>query len=121
MKKIVLLSAAMSLALSSLTFAADNPPPPPGKAAAGQQHNGHNKNLQQHSAKRPAQSAQHNGKPSPKGKSPAHGNQQPPKDGQQNGKQVEVMVCSCPPPVPVELKTLASLPYSAPDAHRPPV
>lgn len=86
MKKSVLLSAAMSFALSSLAFAADNPPPPPGKAAAGQQHNGHNKNLQQHSAKRPAQSAQHNGKPSSKGKSPAHGNQQPPKDGQHNGK-----------------------------------
>lgn len=55
MKKSVLLSAAMSFALSSLAFAADNPPPPPGKAVAGQQHNGHDKNRQQHSGKRPAQ------------------------------------------------------------------
>ena len=85
MKKIVLLSAAMSLALSSLTFAADNPPPPPGKAVAGQQHNGHDKNRQQHSGKRPAQGASHNGKQPPKGKSSAQGNKQPSKDGQHNG------------------------------------
>ncbi len=85
MKKIVLLSAAMSLALSSLSFAADNPPPPPGKAVAGQQHNGHDKNRQQHSGKRPAQGASHNGKQPPKGKSSAQGNKQPSKDGQHNG------------------------------------
>ncbi|WP_075808643.1 hypothetical protein [Raoultella ornithinolytica] len=64
MKKSVLLSAAMSFALSSLAFAADNPPPPPGKAVAGQQHNG---------------------KQPPKGKPSAQGNKQPSKDGQHNG------------------------------------
>ena len=35
--------------------------------------------------------------------------------------QVEVMVVSLPPPVPVEVNTLATLPASAPLAHRPPV
>ncbi|MCF6657542.1 hypothetical protein [Raoultella ornithinolytica] len=85
MKKSVLLSAAMSFALSSLAFAADNPPPPPGKAVAGQQHNGHDKNWQQHSGKRPAQGASHNGKQPPKGKPSAQGNKQPSKDGQHNG------------------------------------
>lgn len=86
MKKIVLLSAAMSFALSSLAFAADNPPPPPGKNVAGQQHNGHDKNAQQHNGKLPPQGGQHNGKQPPKGKPPAHGNKQPPKGGQHNGK-----------------------------------
>ncbi|SAJ32964.1 Uncharacterised protein [Enterobacter cloacae] len=34
---------------------------------------------------------------------------------------MEVIVCSWPPPVPVELNTLASLPYNAPEAQSPPV
>ncbi|MCY1445500.1 hypothetical protein D9M71_620170 [compost metagenome] len=35
--------------------------------------------------------------------------------------QNEVMVVSPPPPVPVEVNTLPSLPISAPLTHRPPV
>ncbi|HAT1619676.1 TPA: hypothetical protein I8Y04_001342 [Raoultella planticola] len=85
MKKRVLLSVAMSFALASLTFAADNPPPPAGKTAAGQQHTGHHKNRQQPSVKRPAQGAPHNGKQPPNSKPPVQSNKQPSKDGQHHG------------------------------------
>ncbi|EPY6986433.1 hypothetical protein ACXEHV_000407 [Klebsiella quasipneumoniae] len=80
MKKLALLSAAMTLGISSWAFAADNPPPPEKSA----QHQGKSaaKNGQ-HDGKQ----AQHNGKqPQRDGKQPHHGGKQPPKGGEHSGK-----------------------------------
>lgn len=81
MKKLALLSAVMTLGISSWAFAADNPPPPPEKGA---QHQG--KPLAkngQHDGKQ----AQHNGKqPQRDGKQPQHGGKQPQRDGKQPPK-----------------------------------
>lgn len=80
MKKLALLSAAMTLGISSWAFAADNPPPPEKSA----QHQGKSaaKNVQ-HDGKQ----AQHNGKQSQRdGKQPQHGGKQPPKGGEHSGK-----------------------------------
>ncbi len=49
MKKLALLSAVMTLGMSSWAFAADNPPPPPEKGA-------------QHQGKPPVKNGQHEGK-----------------------------------------------------------
>ena len=49
MKKLALLSAVMTLGMSSWAFAADNPPPPPEKGA-------------QHQGKPPVKNGQHDGK-----------------------------------------------------------
>ncbi len=78
MKKLALLSAVMTLGMSSWAFAADNPPPPPEKGA-------------QHQGKPPVKNGQHEGKqaqynskqPQRDGKQPQHDGKQP----QHNGKQ----------------------------------
>ncbi|HDK6713774.1 TPA: hypothetical protein M2P09_000057 [Klebsiella quasipneumoniae] len=80
MKKLALLSAALTLGLSSWAFAADNPPPPEKGA--------------QHQGKPPARSGQHDGKqaqhngkqPQRDGKQPQHDGKQPPKGGEHSGK-----------------------------------
>jgi hypothetical protein len=64
MKKLALLSAVMTLGISSWAFAADNPPPPPEKGA-------------QHQGKPPAKNGQHDGK-----------------QAQHNGKQPQQMANS---------------------------
>ncbi|MDM4206580.1 hypothetical protein QTP37_06085 [Klebsiella spallanzanii] len=53
MKKVLLLSAVMSLGLSSFAFAADNPPPPPEKASAQQSNHGHDSKAPQHNGQQP--------------------------------------------------------------------
>ncbi len=81
MKKLALLSAVMTLGISSWAFAADNPPPPPEKGA-------------QHQGKPPAKNGQHDGKqaqhygkqPQRDGKQPQHGGKQPQRDGKQPPK-----------------------------------
>ncbi|EPY7324696.1 hypothetical protein [Klebsiella quasipneumoniae] len=87
MKKLALLSAALTLGISSWAFAADNPPPP----EKGAQHQGklpakkgqHDGKQAQHSGKQP----QHDGKqPQRDGKQPQHGGKQPPKGGEHSGK-----------------------------------
>nr|WP_261711267.1 hypothetical protein [Klebsiella variicola] len=78
MKKLALLSAVMTLGISSWAFAADNPPPPPEKGA-------------QHQGKPPAKNGQHDGKqaqhygkqPQRDGKQPQHDGKQPQHDGKQ--------------------------------------
>ena len=81
MKKLALLSAVMTLGISSWAFAADNPPPP---AEQGAQHQG--KPLAkngQHDGKQ----APHNGKqPQRDGKQPQRDGKQPPKGGEHSGK-----------------------------------
>lgn len=73
MKKLALLSAAMTLGISSWAFAADNPPPPEKSA--------------QHQGKSAAKNGQHDGKqPQRDGKQPQHGGKQPPKGGEHSGK-----------------------------------
>ncbi len=77
MKKLALLSAVMTLGMSSWAFAADNPPPPEKGA--------------QHQGKPPVKNGQHEGKqaqynskqPQRDGKQPQHDGKQP----QHNGKQ----------------------------------
>jgi hypothetical protein len=64
MKKLALLSAVMTLGISSWAFAADNPPPPPEKGA-------------QHQGKPPAKNGQHDGKQA------QHNGKQPQRDGKQ--------------------------------------
>ena len=84
MKKLALLSAIMTLGMSSWAFAADNPPPPEKGA--------------QHQGKPPVKNGQHDGKqaqynskkPQRDGKQPQHDGKQPQHDGKQlqhNGKQ----------------------------------
>ena len=76
MKKLALLSAVMTLGMSSWAFAADNPPPPPEKGA-------------QHQGKPPVKNGQHDGKqaqynskqPQRDGKQPQHDGKQPPHNG----------------------------------------
>ncbi|ONG06465.1 hypothetical protein BXT92_19010 [Klebsiella pneumoniae] len=69
MKKLALLSAVMTLGMSSWAFAADNPPPPPEKA--------------QYNSKKP----QRDGKqPQHDGKQPPHNGKQPPKGSEHSGK-----------------------------------
>ncbi|MCU7506366.1 hypothetical protein D0Y48_05740 [Klebsiella quasipneumoniae] len=81
MKKLALLSAAMTLGISSWAFAADNLPPPPEKSA---QHQGKSAARNgQHDGKQ----AQHNGKqPQRDGKQPQPDGKQPPKGGEHSGK-----------------------------------
>jgi hypothetical protein len=87
MKKLALLSAALTLGISSWAFAADNPPPP----EKGAHHQGklpakkgqHDGKQVQHNGKQP----QHDGKqPQRDGKQPQHGGKQPPKGGEHSGK-----------------------------------
>ncbi len=90
MKKLALLSAVMTLGISSWAFAADNPPPPPEKGA---QHQG--KPLAkngQHDGKQ----AQHNGKqPQRDGKQPQHDGKQPQRDGKQPPRQASTAGNRC--------------------------
>lgn len=62
MKKLALLSAVMTLGMSSWAFAADNPPPPPEKGA-------------QHQGKPPVKNGQHEGKQA------QYNSKQPQRDG----------------------------------------
>ncbi|HQR64681.1 MAG TPA: hypothetical protein PLF64_16795, partial [Klebsiella pneumoniae] len=64
MKKLALLSAIMTLGMSSWAFAADNPPPPPEKGA-------------QHQGKPPVKNGQHEGKQA------QYNSKQPQRDGKQ--------------------------------------
>lgn len=64
MKKLALLSAVMTLGMSSWAFAADNPPPPPEKGA-------------QHQGKPPVKNGQHEGKQA------QYNSKQPQRDGKQ--------------------------------------
>ncbi|ENZ9365836.1 hypothetical protein ACHDCA_000539 [Klebsiella pneumoniae] len=88
MKKLALLSAVMTLGMSSWAFAADNPPPLPEKGA-------------QHQGKPPVKNGQHEGKqaqynskqpqrdgkqPQHDGKQPQHNGKQPPKGSEHSGK-----------------------------------
>ncbi|HHC4430330.1 TPA: hypothetical protein ACN7I6_000948 [Klebsiella pneumoniae] len=74
MKKLALLSAVMTLGMSSWAFAADNPPPEKGA---------------QHQGKPPVKNGQHDGKqaqynskqPQRDGKQPQHDGKQPPHNG----------------------------------------
>ena len=82
MKKLALLSAVMTLGMSSWAFAADNPPPPPEKGA-------------QHQGKPPVKNGQHEGKqaqynskqPQRDGKQPQHDGKQPPAQRQAAAKR----------------------------------
>lgn len=88
MKKLAILSAIMTLGMSSWAFAADNPPPPPEKGA---QHQGkppvkngqHDGKQAQYNSKQP----QRDGKQSQRdGKQPQHNGKQPPKGSEHSGK-----------------------------------
>ena len=95
MKKLALLSAVMTLGISSWAFAADNPPPPAEKGAQHQDKplakNGqHDGKQAQHNGKQPQRDGkqpQHDGKqPQHGGKQPQRDGKQPPKGGEHSGK-----------------------------------
>lgn len=88
MKKLALLSAVMTLGISSWAFAADNPPPP---AEKGAQHQGkplakngqHDGKQAQHNGKQPQRDGE---QPQHDGKQPQRDGKQPPKGGEHSGK-----------------------------------
>ena len=88
MKKLALLSAIMTLGMSSWAFAADNPPPPPEKGAQHQgkppvkngQHDGKQAQYNSKQPQRDGKQSQRDGKqPQHDGKQPQHNGKQPPK------------------------------------------
>lgn len=95
MKKLALLSAIMTLGMSSWAFAADNPPPP----EKGAQHQGkppvkngqHDGKQAQYNSKKPqrdGKQTQHDGKqPQHDGKQPQHNGKQPPKGASTAGNR----------------------------------
>ncbi len=94
MKKLALLSAVMTLGMSSWAFAADNPPMP----EKGAQHQGkppvkngqHEGKQAQYNSKQPQRDGkqpQRDGKqPQHDGKQPQHNGKQPPKGSEHSGK-----------------------------------
>jgi hypothetical protein len=95
MKKLALLSAALTLGISSWAFAADNPPPPPEKGAQHQgkppvkngQHEGKQAQYNSKQPQRDGKQPQHDGKqPQHDGKQPQHNGKQPPKGSEHSGK-----------------------------------